>query len=193
MKIFFSIMFSTLLFGEFGKTYNGFGIDIGTNGSGIFITRQILHDSEKFSLNGELRFYDIKSSTETYAYNLYTGQYESTGGKSLFMTPFLFGINYYPFVGKIENNFSPFITARFGGVLSVDGNETGSFKERWKDPDTQINQGAFIGLGIDFEMVGQTSVSVMLGLEILPLKYEFDDMDDYSGSLIHISFNRRSK
>ena len=124
MKIFFSIMFSTFLFGEFGKTYNGFGIDIGTNGSGIFITRQILHDSEKFSLNGELRFYDIKSSTETYAYNLYTGQYESTGGKSLFMTPFFFGMNYYPFVGKIENNFSPFMTARFGGVLSVDGNET---------------------------------------------------------------------
>ena len=41
-------------------------------------------------------------------------------------------------------------------------------------------------------MVGQTSVSVMVGLEILPYK-ELDGSDNFNGRLIHISFNRRSK
>jgi len=33
---------------------------------------------------------------------------------------------------------------------------------------------------------------VMIGLEILPYK-EFDGSDNFTGRLIHISFNRRSK
>ena len=62
-----------------------------------------------------------------------------------------------------------------------------------KEPDIHLNQGGFLGLGIDFKMVGQTSVSVMLGFELLPLKTEIDQMQDYSGTLIHISFNRPRK
>ena len=123
MKLFLSFILSTFLYAEFGQIHNGFGIDIGSSGSGIFITRQATHESEKYSLNGELRFYDIKASDETIIYNYYSGQYQSVGGKSLMMLPFLFGANYYPFVGQIENNFSPFITARVGGVLSLDGKE----------------------------------------------------------------------
>ena len=193
MKLFLCFIFSSFLFAEFDQVYNGFGIDIGSNGSGIFVTRQATHESEKYSLNGELRFYDIKASDETIIYNYYSGQYQSVGGKSLIMLPFLFGANYYPFVGQIENNFSPFITARIGGVLSVDGKENGTFRERWEAPDTQISPGGFFGIGIDFKLVGQSSVSVMVGLEILPLNKKVDGMDDYSGRLIHISFNRRSK
>ena len=129
MKIFLSFILSTFLYAEFGQIHNGFGIDIGSRGSGIFITRQATHESEKFSLNGELRYYDIKASDETIIYNYYSGQYQSVGGKSLMMLPFLFGANYYPFVGQIENNFSPFITARAGGVLSLDGKDTVTFRE----------------------------------------------------------------
>ena len=193
MKILFSLIFCSFLFGEFDQFYNGFGLDIGTSGSGIFITRQAIHHSEYFSLNGEIRFYDIKASDETIVYDYYSGQYQTVGGKSLFMLPFFFGANYYLFNRKIENNFSPFLTLRAGGVLSVDGKEIGSFSQRWKDPDTQITPGGFLGAGIDFKMVGQTSVSVMIGLELLPLDHEFDGLDDYSGRLIHISFNRRSQ
>ena len=193
MKIFFCFILSSFLFGEFNQVYNGFGLDIGSSGSGIFFTRQVIHDSEYFSLNGEIRFYDIKASDETIVYNYYSGQYQSVGGKSLFMVPLFFGANYYMFNGKIENNFSPFITLRFGGVLSVNGKESGNFRQRWDNPDTQITPGAFLGAGIGFKMVGQTSVSVMIGYEVLPLYQEFDGMDDYSGRLIHISFNRRAK
>ena len=193
MKIFFSFLFPVLLLGQFDQAFNGFGLDIGSSGSGMFITRQLTHTSEIYSLNGELRFYDIKADDETIVYDYYTGQYQSGGGKSLFMMPLLIGANYYPFTGKIENNFSPFITARAGAVLTVDGKEFGTFSERWKNPDTQISPGGFIGIGIDLKMVGQSSVSTMVGLELLPLNEQADGQNNYSGFLIHLSFNRRPR
>ena len=193
MKIFFSFLFPVVLLGQFDQAFNGFGLDIGSSGSGMFITRQLTHTSEIYSLNGELRFYDIKADDETIVYDYYTGQYQSVGGKSLFMMPLLIGANYYPFTGKIENNFSPFITARAGAVLTVDGKEFGTFSERWKNPDTQISPGGFIGIGIDLKMVGQSSVSTMVGLELLPLNEQADGQNNYSGFLIHLSFNRRPR
>ena len=193
MKIFFSFLFPVLLLGQFDQAFNGFGLDIGSSGSGMFITRHLTHTSEIYSLNGELRFYDIKADDETIVYDYYTGQYQSVGGKSLFMMPLLIGANYYPFTGKIENNFSPFITARAGAVLTVDGKEFGTFSERWKNPDTQISPGGFIGIGIDLKMVGQSSVSTMVGLELLPLNEQADGQNNYSGFLIHLSFNRRPR
>ena len=193
MKIFFSFLFPVVLLGQFDQAFNGFGLDIGSSGSGMFITRQLTHTSEIYSLNGELRFYDIKADDETIVYDYYTGQYQSVGGKSLFMMPLLIGANYYPFTGKIENNFSPFITARAGAVLTVDGKEFGTFSERWKNPDTQISPGGFIGIGIDLKMVGQSSVSTMVGLELLPLNEQADGQNNYSGFLIHLSVNRRPR
>lgn len=193
MKIFFSFLFPVVLLGQFDQAFNGFGLDIGSSGSGMFITRQLTHTSEIYSLNGELRFYDIKADDETIVYDYYTGQYQAVGGKSLFMMPLLIGANYYPFTGKIENNFSPFITARAGAVLTVDGKEFGTFSERWKNPDTQISPGGFIGIGIDLKMVGQSSVSTMVGLELLPLNEQADGQNNYSGFLIHLSFNRRPR
>ena len=166
MRILLSLTFCSILSAGFNQIYNGFGLDIGTRGSGIFVTRQAIHDSENYSLNAEFRFYDIKASDETIVYNYYSGQYQTVGGKSLFMLPLFFGTNYYLFNGKIENNFSPFLTLRIGGVLVVDGDEEGSFKQRWSDPETQLTPGGFIGAGIDFKMVGQTSVSLIQSLLI---------------------------
>ena len=89
MRILLSLTFCSTLFADFNQIYNGFGLDIGTNGSGIFVTRQAIHDSENYSLNAEVRFYDIKASDETIVYNYYSGQYQTVGGKSLVMLPFL--------------------------------------------------------------------------------------------------------
>ena len=99
MRILLSLTFCSILFADFNQIYNGFGLDIGTSGSGIFVTRQAIHDSENYSLNAEVRFYDIKASDETIVYNYYSGQYQTVGGKSLFMLPFFFGTNYYLFNG----------------------------------------------------------------------------------------------
>ena len=56
-----SFLFPVFLFGQFDQVANGFGLDIGSSGSGMFVTRHYGHTSEKFALNGELRFYDIKA------------------------------------------------------------------------------------------------------------------------------------
>ena len=186
-------VFPVFLLGQFDQVANGFGLDIGSSGSGMFIMRNYVHASEILALNGELRFYDIKAEDETIVYDYYTGQYKSVGGKSLVMLPVFIGGNYYPFVGKIENNFSPFIAIKGGVVTTVNGEEFGTFSERWKNPDIQYTPGGFLGVGIDFKIVGQSSVMVMVGLEYLPLKKETDGRKDYSGFLIHLSFNRRAK
>tara|TARA_B100001250_G_C19725094_1_gene755682 strand:- start:384 stop:965 length:582 start_codon:yes stop_codon:yes gene_type:complete len=186
-------IFPIFLLGQFDQITNGFGLDIGSCGSGMFIIRNYVHASEKLAFNGELRFYDIKAEDETIVYDYYTRQYKSVGGKSLVMFPVFIGGNYYPFVGKIENNFSPFISIKGGVVTTVDGDEDGSFTKRWKKPDIQYNSGGFLGLGIDFKIVGQSSVMVMVGLEYLPLKKETDGKNNYSGFLIHLSFNRSAK
>ena len=188
-----TFVFPVFLLGQFDQVTNGFGLDIGSTGSGIFIMRNYIHASEKLALNGEVRFYDIKADDETIVYDYYTGQYKSVGGKSLVMFPVFVGGNYYPFVGKIENNFSPFFSIKGGMVTTVDGDEFGTFSERWKNPDTQISPGGFIGIGIDLKMVGQSSVSTMVGLEFLPLNEHADGQNNYSGFLIHLSFNRRPR
>ncbi len=188
-----SFLFHVFLFGQFDQITNGFGLDIGSSGSGMFVTRHYFHSSEKIALNSELRFYDIKAEEETIVYDYYTGQYKTVGGKSLFMIPVFFGTNYYPFVGKIENNFAPFIALKGGVVTTVDGREFGTFSERWKNPDVQYSPGGFVGVGIDFKIVGQSSVMAMVGVELLPLNQEADGKKNYSGFLIHLSFNRRAK
>jgi len=188
-----TFVFPVFLLGQFDQVTNGFGLDIGSSGSGMFIMRNYIHASEKLALNGEVRFYDIKADDETIVYDYYTGQYKSVGGKSLVMFPVFVGGNYYPFVGKIENNFSPFIAIKGGVVTTVNGEEFGGFYSRWENPDIQYTPGGFLGVGIDFKIVGQSFVMVMVGLEYLPLKKETDGKKDYSGFLIHLSFNRRAK
>ena len=181
-----------LLFGQFDYVLTGFGLDIGSSGSGIFVTRQYMHASDKFSLNGEWRFYDMKADEEMVVYN-YWGEPVNIGGISLVMMPIFFGGNYYPFAGEIANNFSPFITFRGGPIYTLDGDETGSFSERWSNPKSQWSFGGFIGVGIDFKWVSQSMVTLMVGGEILPLREAADTKKDYSGLLIHIAFSRQKR
>jgi len=191
MKLFFSCVFISLLWGQFETAYYGFGLDIGSSGSGFFLNGKIPHSSKKISINAELRFYDIKDPNETPVYDPYYGNSRTIGGVSLVMVPVFIGGNYYPFIGKIENNFAPFIAFRIGSLFTFDGSEEGSFMERWENFDYQVSLGGFLGGGIDFNLYGQTTVSAMVGREILPLKHFADGENDYSGMLIHIAFNRR--
>ena len=152
---------------------------------------QIPHSSKKLSVNAELRFYDIKDPNESMVYDPYYGTTRTIGGISLIMLPIFVGGNYYPFVDKIQNNFSPFIALRGGGLFTFNGAEEGSFKDRWNDVDVQFTLGGFSGIGVEFKMYGRTTISPMVGYEMLPLKYKADGKIDYSGMLIHIAFNRR--
>lgn len=188
-----TVLFPVIMFGQFSSITNGIGVDIGASGSGVFFTRHMTHQSNKFGFNGEIRLYDIKSKEETIVYDYYTNQYKTVGGKSLFMIPAFVGGLYYPFAGKIANNFSPFISLKSGAIMTFDGKEVGTFSERWSDPAVQVSPGGFIGVGIDFKWVNQSSVKASIGMEILPLRQQADNEIDYSGLLIHISFNRLKK
>ena len=82
LKLLIAVGLPSFLVAQFNDVHQGFGLDIGSNGSGIFLARQYTHESGKYSLSGELRFYDIKASEETIVYDWYYNQYQSVGGKS---------------------------------------------------------------------------------------------------------------
>ena len=191
--ILFFLLIPIQTFASYDLIQNGFGLDIGKSGSGFFLMRQYNHNSEKFSLIAEIRFYDIKGENEMYVFDYYTQQYRSIGSKNLVYVPAFIGLNYYPFSGKIANNFSPFFTFRSGPVLSIDGKENGSFSNRWGNPDTYISFGSFVGVGIEFKWVSQSSVILNIGYEYLPPSKSMKEPNDYSGLLIHIAFNRSAK
>ena len=50
MKTFIVFAFLSSLWGQFEKAYYGFGLDIGSSGSGLFINAQIPLNSKKISL-----------------------------------------------------------------------------------------------------------------------------------------------
>ena len=191
--IIFLIPFS--LIAKLENVSNGFGLDIGSSGSGVFFVRQYSNNDRAFAYNFEARFYDIKAENETIVYDYYSRQYQSVGGKSLFMSPIFLGFNYYPFREKIENSFSPFIAARYGLVFILDGKDYGSFLDRWSEPTFEQSTGGFVGLGIDFKYIRKSFISTIFGYEYLPPDPVLSSNEDLesslnSGILIHISFNR---
>ena len=189
MKIILPFIMSNLIGANFNNVSNGFGLDIGSRGSGVFLIRQYLDNEKPIGLNLELRFYDIKGENETVFYDYYTGTYQSISGKSLFLCPLFLGLNYYPFKDKIENNFLPFLTSRAGLVFILDGNDSGSFSQRWSNPTFKISPGGYFGCGIDFKYVSNSYVSASVGYEVLPADPSISS-NLAKGLLIHIAFIR---
>ena len=193
MKKWIIFFLPVITWAQFSTVQNAFGIDIGTKGSGLFFNRVWHHENEKIGYMAEWRFYDIKGNDETYVYNYYSNQYETVGKRSLFLSPIYLGGKWYPFSGKIDNNFSPFATILGGPVFVMDGNETNSFKERWGNPDTFWTYGVFAGFGIDFKMMTQSTISVNLGFDYLPMNRDLNGDSQFGGFLIHIAFYQPKK
>ena len=173
------------------NTRFGAGLDVGSRGSGIFLNYLYGNNKKNFDIIGEVRYFDIKGETESIVYDNWTRQYITISGQNLLFIPALVGFNYHPFAGKIANNFSPFVTIRGGLNLSIDGREgDGSYKKIWRKAETQWSPIAFFGGGVEFRWYNQSSVALHIGADIIKLKKEADQKKDYSGLLIHISFNR---
>ena len=149
------------------------------------------NNKKNFDFIGEVRYFDIKGETESIVYDNWTNQYITISGQNLLFIPVLVGFNYHPFAGEIANNFSPFVTIRGGINLSIDGREgDGSYKKIWQKAETQWSPIGFFGGGVEFRWYNQSSVALHIGSDIIKLKKEADQKKDYSGLLIHISFNR---
>jgi len=190
-SLLFFILLSGFIFGDINNTRYGAGLDIGSKGSGIFFNYLIGNTEKNLDILCELRYFDIKGETESIVYDYWTGQYITISGQNLILIPFLVGVNYHPFAGKIANNFSPFITLRGGTNLAIDGEEgDGSYKQKWSKAKTHWSNAGFIGAGVEFRWYNQSSIALHIGADILKLSQKADEKDDYSGLLIHISFNR---
>ena len=183
--------FINVIFAGGLNTRFGAGLDVGSRGSGIFLNYLYGNNKKNFDIIGEVRYFDIKGETESIVYDNWTNQYITISGQNLLFIPALVGFNYHPFAGKIANNFSPFVTLRGGLNLSIDGREgDGSYKKIWRKAETQWSPIAFFGGGVEFRWYNQSSVALHIGADIIKLKKEADQKKDYSGLLIHISFNR---
>ena len=193
MKLLLPLIFIIVnfIFSTSSNNRLGAGLDIGSKGSGIFFNYLFGNNKKNFDFVGELRYFDIKGETESIVYDYWTNQYVTISGQNLLFIPVLVGFNYHPFAGQIANNFSPFITIRGGLNLTIDGKEgNGSYNEIWRKAKTQWSSVGFIGGGIEFRWYNQSSVALHIGSDIIKLKQEADQKKDYSGLLIHISFNR---
>ena len=169
----------------------GAGLDIGSKGSGFFLNYISGNIKKNFDLVGEFRYFDIKGDTESIVYDYWTRQYITISGQNLLFIPILVGFNYHPFAGQIANNFSPFIAIRGGLNLTIDGKEVdGSYKEVWRKANTHWSTAGFVGGGVEFRWYNQSSIALHIGSDIIKLKEKADQKRNYSGLLIHISFNR---
>tara|TARA_B100000073_G_scaffold18854_1_gene14982 strand:+ start:52 stop:642 length:591 start_codon:yes stop_codon:yes gene_type:complete len=190
---YFLILFlsSSIVVGSFPNKRFGGGVDIGSKGSGFFFNYIMGNANESLDIIYELRYFDIKGETELIVIDYYTGQPNTIGKQNLILLPIFMGVNFHPFAGEIANNFSPFLTMRFGGSLAIDGAEDVSgFNNVWSDASTFWSPAGFVGGGIEFRWLNRSSVSLHLGYDILKLTQKADNKDDYSGVLIHIAFNR---
>ena len=110
------ISFFLLVSLSMGKTANptSFGINTGTQGWGMSVHRA-WRISSIYEGVFEIRFYDVKG-TDEFPISTYYGT-KTINEKSLVISPVFAGFRYYPFEGKIENNFSPFVTLKAGPLF----------------------------------------------------------------------------
>ncbi len=104
----------------------------------------------------------------------------------------LFGtINFYPFEGKIANNFSPYISAKFGPVLVLDADATvNSFSDRWLNAESKFTYGGNFGVGIEFRQPGRFHYSIEFSYDLLPLSTTIDDYTNLNGTVLSFSIHR---
>ena len=170
-------------------SYNGFGLDVGERGSGLFLNRT-WSNSEKLCFISEIRIFDVKHPDEIIIQDYYTGRGYKFNDINLLLLPMFSGAKYYPFVGKIANNFAPFVSVKAGPILSLDGAESGTFKEKWiTNLDYYFTLGGYFGVGADVLTSNRTILSIRVGYDILPMKGQIDGSDQYNGALVRFGFN----
>jgi hypothetical protein len=174
---------------KIGGDFSG-GLNIGMRGSGIFLAYSY-RPSDSFGYGIEMRFFDLRASDEFVVRDIYTGTYQTRNEISLVMLPLLANVTYYPFEGKIANNFSPFVRLKGGPIIVLDGDENiNSYFDRWRNPKTHVTLGGNIEIGVLFRMQGNISYAVALGYDIFPMPEEIDGRKNYNGLILEFTFLR---
>ena len=189
-KLILIIFLFTLLYGGEHERYFGFGLNLGSWGTGILV-HGAWEIYPNLNIGGEFRFYDIKAKDEFVMYDYYYDYTYTVNEQSLVVLPLFATLYYYPFEGKIENNFSPFISVKAGPLLTLDGDERiESFLERWQKAKTHLTFGGFFGIGIDIRRASGSIISVGVGGDFLPMNGKVDTNRYYNGMLLNFTFSR---
>lgn len=184
------IAFLTIITAQTFSTHSAVGITIGDRGTGLTIQKPIKY-SNNFKFGAELRWFDAKLAEEIPFYNPYSGRYEKRDKISLILFPLFGSISYFPFEGKIANNFSPFISLKAGPVLTLDGDEfIESFSERWRNATPHWNIGGNIGIGVEFRQPGKIYYLISLSYDLLPMDGTIDSRSNYNGTVLSFSISR---
>jgi hypothetical protein len=180
-----------VIVGEPLQRTGGFGVNIGTQGSGILLQqRWTLKPSTKIGL--DLRFWDIRARDEFVIYDYYTNQTYTVNEKSLVILPLFGTVDYFPFADKIVNTFAPFVTVKAGPLVSLDGDESRDrFIDRWRAMQTHVTFGGYVGVGAELLMAGGNVISLGVGWDILPMMGRVDGETHYNGVVIQFAFSRR--
>ncbi|MBU0529692.1 hypothetical protein KKF86_08060 [bacterium] len=189
-KLIFIIVLIALGFGQISSTKHGIGLNIGDRGAGIFYHRHI-KSYDNIKLGATIRWLDVRPPEEIPSYNYYTGQYENKNTISLAIFP-LFGVlNYYPFEGKIANNFSPYISTKLGPVLVLNADaNVKSFFERWFNANSKFTYGGNIAVGVEFRQPGKVHYSVEFSYDLIPLSSPISNYNDLNGTVLSFSIHR---
>jgi len=184
------ILLATIGYGQISKTSHGGGLNIGEQGAGIFYHGSIKH-YKNFNIGADLRWYDVRPTADSPLYDPYTGRFLTRNSVSLVLFPLFGTLNYYPFEGKIANNFSPFICTKIGPVLVLDGDEeTEKFLERWSSPKSSFSYGGNVGIGVEFRNPGRINYNIELSYDYLPLGKTIDTYDSVNGIILSFSIHR---
>ena len=189
-RLVFIIIIISLGYGQISSTKHGIGLNIGDRGAGIFYHRSF-KSYENIKLGTTIRWLDIRPPEEIPSYNYYTGQYENKNTVSLAIFPLFGTINYYPFEGKIANNFSPYISIKIGPVLVIDADETNkSFSNRWLNANSKFTYGGNIAVGIEFRQPGKVHYSFEFSYDIIPLNSSIGNYSNLNGTVLSFSIHR---
>ncbi len=189
-KLLFIIIVISLGYGQISSTKYGVGLNIGDRGAGIFYHRHI-KSYESIKIGTTIRWLDIRPPKEIPSYNYYTGRYENTNTVSLAIFPLFGTINYYPFEGKIANNFSPYVSAKLGPVLVLDADESiKSFSKRWFNADSKFTYGGNIAVGVEFRQPGKVHYSIEFSYDLIPLSSTIGNYANLNGTVLSFSIHR---
>ena len=189
-RLAFIIIVISLGYGQVNSTKHGVGLNVADRGAGIFYHRHI-KSYENIKLGATIRWLDIRPSKEIPSYDPYRGRYINPNTVSLAIFPLFGTINYYPFEGKIANNFSPYISAKLGPILILDADANiKSFFERWFNADSKFTYGGNIGIGVEFRQPGKVHYSVEFSYDIIPLSSAIGNYNDLNGTVLSFSIHR---
>ena len=189
-RLVFIIIVISLGYGQINSTKHGVGLNIGDHGAGIFYYRNI-KSYENIKLGTTIRWLDIRPPEEIPSYNYYTGRYENKNTVSLAIFPLFGTINYYPFEGKIANNFSSYISAKLGPVLVLDADANiKSFSKRWFNAESKFTYGGNIGVGVEFRQPGKVNYSIEFSYDLILLSSTIGNYDNLNGTVISFSIHR---